>query len=219
MSHTHVEKPALTVDITLFALTPDNKPDDIANPIDSKVLLIQRKYEPFKGFWALPGGHVDKDEPLETAALRELQEETSVSGIELEQFGAFGTPGRDPRGWYVSIGYLGIIGETSEVTVQAADDATNAQWFPVKHLPDLAFDHKEIIKSGLRCVVESYLLENHVELDATVIKWIEPLIDYAIGAEDSSADQLLENLIEPLDLGPPELSDQHSDQLSDQHSV
>jgi ADP-ribose pyrophosphatase YjhB (NUDIX family) len=97
-------RPGLTVDTCIIA-----RPSPGENP---KVLLIQRKFEPFAGSWALPGGFVDEGEPLEAAAARELQEETSVdvaTSVSLEQVGAFGDPGRDPRGWTVTVAYCAVV--------------------------------------------------------------------------------------------------------------
>lgn len=111
-----------------------------------KILLVQRKNEPFKGMWALPGGFVDENEDLESAAHRELLEETSIKVETLEQVKAFGKPGRDPRQHTVSVAFAGIAGK--DVVVKAADDAKEAKWFTRKNLPDLAFDHSEIITAA-----------------------------------------------------------------------
>lgn len=110
-----------------------------------KVLLIQRKNDPFKGQWALPGGFVDEGEDLETAAKRELQEETGVKVESMQQVQAFGKPGRDPRGHTISIGFLSRI--YCEEHLEPSDDAKDARWFEIEKLPDmdLAFDHDEII--------------------------------------------------------------------------
>ena len=110
-----------------------------------KVLLVQRKNEPFKDHWALPGGFVDEGEDLETAAKRELQEETGVKVPYMQQVQAFGDPGRDPRGHTISIAFLSRI--YLEAELNPADDAKDARWFEVEKLleMDLAFDHDEII--------------------------------------------------------------------------
>ena len=110
-----------------------------------KVLLVQRKNEPFKDHWALPGGFVDEGEDLETAAKRELLEETGVSVKSMEQIQAFGDPGRDPRGHTISIAFLSQI--YLEAELNPSDDAKDARWFDVHKLlaMDLAFDHDEII--------------------------------------------------------------------------
>ncbi|RDI14314.1 NUDIX domain-containing protein [Flavobacterium sp. AG291] len=113
----------------------------------NELLLIKRKKEPFKGKWALPGGFVDEGEDLAVAAKRELQEETGLVLDNLEQLGAFGKPGRDPRSHTVSIAYSGF----AEADAQAigADDADEAEWFAVSALPELAFDHADIIQLAL----------------------------------------------------------------------
>lgn len=113
-----------------------------------ELLLIKRKNDPFKGKWALPGGFVDEGEDLPVAAKRELQEETGLVIENLEQLGAFGTPGRDPRQHTVSIAYTGFADENAEAI--GADDADEAKWFPVKALPELAFDHADIVNSALK---------------------------------------------------------------------
>lgn len=135
MSYTYdYPRPAVTVDIILFRMD-ENTPE---------VLLIQRANDPFKGSWALPGGFVDKDEPLEAAAARELREETRLDGILLTQMHAFGDPGRDPRGHTVSVTYVGYLPREAEA--KAGDDAADAAWFKLDKLPDTAFDHHGIIE-------------------------------------------------------------------------
>lgn len=109
----------------------------------SEVLLIQRLNDPFKNKWALPGGFVDKGEDLEPAAKRELLEETSISIKSLTQFKTYGKPGRDPRGDTVSVVFYAEVDEN--VIAQAADDAKDVRWFPMDSLPELAFDHEEIL--------------------------------------------------------------------------
>ena len=109
------------------------------------ILLIQRKYEPYKDYWALPGGFVDMDEELETACSRELEEETGLSGVLLKQFGTFGAVDRDPRGRTISVVYYAIIDKL--LKVKGSDDAALALWFPINNLPRLAFDHQLIIES------------------------------------------------------------------------
>ncbi len=109
----------------------------------NEVLLIQRLNEPFKNKWALPGGFVDKGEDLEPAAKRELLEETSISIKSLSQFKTYGKPGRDPRGDTVSVVFYAEVNEN--VIAQAADDAKDVSWFPMDDLPELAFDHAEIL--------------------------------------------------------------------------
>lgn len=111
------------------------------------ILLIERGNEPFKACWALPGGFVEMDEDLDTAAARELQEETHLEGIELHQLYAFGAPDRDPRHRTITIAYWGI--DNSGKTATAGDDAAHLQWFALENLPPLAFDHDKIIAKAM----------------------------------------------------------------------
>jgi 8-oxo-dGTP diphosphatase len=113
----------------------------------SEILLIKRKNEPFRDTWALPGGFVDEGEDLEDAAIRELEEETSVKINRAEQLKAFGKPGRDPRHHTVSIAFLAFVPENT--TAVAADDAKEIGWCTIDDLPALAFDHAEIIAFAL----------------------------------------------------------------------
>ena len=118
---------------------------------EPQVLLIQRKNPPYKGQWALPGGFVEKDEDLAIAAKRELQEETGLKVKNLKQVGTFGQPGRDPRGRTVSVLYSGIL-ENTDAHLEAATDASAVQWWPLSGLPELAFDHAEIIEAAWQAV-------------------------------------------------------------------
>lgn len=109
-----------------------------------EILLIQRKNDPFQGQWALPGGFVEDEEDLDTAAGRELEEETGVSPDTLQQFYAFGAPDRDPRGRMISIAYYALV-DKSQFQPKAATDAREVRWFTINDLPELAFDHALII--------------------------------------------------------------------------
>src|SRR5205085_4576013 len=109
-----------------------------------QVLLILRKDDPFKGKWAIPGGFVNEGESLETAARRELVEETGVQTGDMEQIGTYGDPGRDPRGWTVSVAFLARVAPGSLKPV-AADDAAEVDWHRLDRLPPLAFDHDKIL--------------------------------------------------------------------------
>lgn len=112
------------------------------------VLLIKRKYDPFKGQWAIPGGFVENDESLEDAVERELFEETGIKINYLEQLYTFGKPNRDPRGRVVSIAYFGLV-RPNAFKLYASTDAEQAQWFNINELPKLSFDHKEILKTAI----------------------------------------------------------------------
>ena len=115
-----------------------------------KLLLINRGNEPFKGQWALPGGFVEIDEELATAAARELAEETGLTDVKLEQMHTFGKCGRDPRGRLISIAFMGIAEERLN-KIEAGDDAAKVRWFDIETLPkDLAFDHSEMAAFGIR---------------------------------------------------------------------
>ena len=113
-----------------------------------KILLIQRKNEPYIGRFALPGGFVELDENLEDAAARELEEETNVKDIFLKKLHAYGDVGRDPRGRVITIAFLALI-DGQKVKLSASTDAALAKWQPVYELPELAFDHKKIIDDAL----------------------------------------------------------------------
>jgi 8-oxo-dGTP diphosphatase len=135
----------VTADTCIFTMHGD----------DLAVLLIKRKGQPFKGHWALPGGFVDKNESLEKAAARELEEETGLTGVAFEQLGAFGDPGRDPRGHTVTVVFLAFIHAEAAI-IHAGDDASEAAWHPLRTLldartakagaPRLAFDHDKILR-------------------------------------------------------------------------
>lgn len=140
MPHTYkYPRPGLTVDCVVFGL-------DEADQL--KALLVQRNLAPFEGQWALPGGFVRPEEALESAALRELKEETGVSHVFLEQLYTFGQVDRDPRDRIVTVAYYALV-NLRDHTVQAATDATDAQWFAITDLPVLAFDHSHILETAL----------------------------------------------------------------------
>ncbi len=135
-------RPAVTVDIILFAFWDDAL----------RVLLIQRKQGPYAGCWALPGGFVRLEESLEEAALRELEEETGVKDVYLEQLYTFGDPDRDPRGRVITVAYFALLSadELARSHVRGGDDARDARWWNVYDLPELAFDHKRILDYALQ---------------------------------------------------------------------
>ena len=130
--------PAVTADAVVFGF--DGK--------SLNLLLINRGIKPYKGSWALPGGFININETAEDGALRELKEETGVDDIYLEQFHTFTAVDRDPRERVMTIAFLAFIRQ-DDYSVVAGDDAAKAQWYPVDKLPELAFDHKEIIQIAL----------------------------------------------------------------------
>lgn len=137
-------RPAVTVDAVVFRKTPADYPD---------VLLIRRLNPPFKDMWALPGGFIDMDETPEDAVVRELEEETGLTGIQLTQFHTFGAVDRDPRHRTISIAYTGFLNDLTK-RIKGGDDAAEAAWFPVDRLPELAFDHMDVITTALNFMRE-----------------------------------------------------------------
>lgn len=132
-------RPMVTVDAVVFAISASR----------TEVLLVERKNEPFKGLWAVPGGFVEMDEELEDAVARELAEETGLTGVRLEQLRTFGKCGRDPRGRQISVAFTGTVTEGKD-RVRAGDDAAKAKWFNVQNLPaEMAFDHEEMVRTGI----------------------------------------------------------------------
>lgn len=132
------DRPSVTVDMLIFAI------DEGA----LKILLIKRKDWPYQGEWAIPGGFVQIDEDIETAAHRELLEETGVKNVYLEQLKTFGEPDRDPRMRVISVAHIALL-SSSDIHVKASSDAAEAKWFSVEKLPKLAFDHNNIVETGL----------------------------------------------------------------------
>lgn len=133
------ERPSVAVDIVVFRL------DEAL----LKVLLINRKYPPFRNTWALPGGFIGIDESLEDAARRQLEEETGVTEVYLEQLYTFGQPDRDPRMRVISVVYYALIPQSASA-VRAGEQATGAEWFPVQSVPMLAFDHSQILQYAVK---------------------------------------------------------------------
>jgi 8-oxo-dGTP diphosphatase len=128
------ERPSVTVDVVMMSLRQR----------DLQILLVKRRSWPFEGMWAIPGGFVNIDESLETAAKRELQEETAVQDVYLEQLYTFGDPGRDPRTRVITVVYFALL-DSERLQVKAASDAVDVGWFSVYDLPPLAFDHAKIL--------------------------------------------------------------------------
>ena len=126
--------PAVSVDIVIFTIRDARL----------KLLLIRRAGEPYRGKWALPGGFIHLDEDLDASARRELEEETGVSGVYLEQLYTFGAPQRDPRERVITVAYYALI-PSDRLQLRAATDAEAVGWFGMDELPGLAFDHTDII--------------------------------------------------------------------------
>jgi 8-oxo-dGTP diphosphatase len=138
MPHTYeYPHPAVTTDIVIFTIRQD----------ELKVLLIKRALPPFQGEWALPGGFIDLDESLEKGARRELEEETGVSGVYLEQLYTFGQPDRDPRERVITVAYYALI-PSDKIEIRAATDAEGVSWFGMEEIPELAFDHEQILQAA-----------------------------------------------------------------------
>ena len=139
MAASEYPKPSVTVDVVIVTL----------RGAELHVLLIKRAIAPFRGRWAVPGGFVHLGESLESAARRELHEETGVTDVYLEQLYTFGDPGRDPRGRVISVAYIALL--PAPLTVEAGSDAREARWWPLTDLPALAFDHDKILQVAKRC--------------------------------------------------------------------
>lgn len=170
-------RPAVCVDCVVFGIPP--KPARIrpGRLPGLNVLLIRRLREPFAGRYALPGGFVEIDEPLEAAARRELREETGIAPMRLVPSGVYGEPGRDPRGRTISAVFRAVVWQREHLPV-AGDDAEAVRWFPIRRLPDLAFDHGLIVREawqGLRRAVRGgpfgwELLPD--EFEAETLAWV-----------------------------------------------
>lgn len=117
----------------------------------SKILLINRLNEPYKNCWALPGGFIEMDESLLDSVNRETLEETSLSGIEFRQFRTYGDPGRDPRGRNITVVFFGFCDDISKAS--AGDDAKSLEWFKLNNLPELGFDHRQVIEDFVKEVL------------------------------------------------------------------
>lgn len=144
-------RPSVTTDIVIFSIREDKL----------HVLLIQRDEEPFEGSWAIPGGFVLMNESLLEGATRELKEETGLCGIKLEELGSFSAPDRDPRGRVITVAFVALVPSDSLV-LRPDTDARDAKWFALDALPELAFDHPEIMAAARQRLVA------HVTSDVSV---------------------------------------------------
>lgn len=136
---TKFERPSVTVDIILFTVKKE----------ELKILLVKRNLKPFKDMWAIPGGFIKMDETLEEAAKRELLEETNVKDVYLEQLYTFGDPKRDPRTRVITVTYFALV-SSEKFKLKSATDTKDVKWFSMNNLPELSFDHKEILGYGLK---------------------------------------------------------------------
>jgi 8-oxo-dGTP diphosphatase len=136
---TKYEHPSVTTDMAVFSIQDERL----------KVLLVKRKAWPFKDHWALPGGFVQMDENLDETAKRELEEETGVKDVYLEQLYSFGEPKRDPRTRVITVSYFALI-KTEGIKLRAATDVSEVGWFSVGDLPKLAFDHDKILSYAIQ---------------------------------------------------------------------
>ena len=132
-------RPSVTTDCVIFGYDGKNL----------KLLLVERGIPPFKGMWALPGGYLQMDEDAIDGAKRELFEETGLRDAYIEQFRTFSAVDRDPRGRVITIAHLALV-RISEV--KGGDDAAKAQWFPLKDVPQLAFDHDMILREAMKAL-------------------------------------------------------------------
>jgi 8-oxo-dGTP diphosphatase len=147
-------RPSLTADVVLFSLDDQHR---------LSVLLIQRGKDPFADHWAIPGGFCEPGESVEQSAARELLEETGIKGLPLEQLATFSRPGRDPRGWVVSVAHVSVLPSDRRAEAVGGDDAREARWWCVVRERDgalllehggeragaLAFDHDEMLKAAV----------------------------------------------------------------------
>lgn len=115
----------------------------------TKVLLVKRKNEPYKGDWILTGGALYNNEDLEDGAKREIFEKTGIKDIEIEQFKSFGKVGRSPVMRMVAVAYIGVIDSSRVKILRETINTTNADWFPIDKIPGLGFDHEEILQEAL----------------------------------------------------------------------
>lgn len=135
---TQYEQPGVTVDLVIF--TVDDK--------KLKILLIKRASEPFDGYWSIPGGFLMKGESLEDAASRVMEEKTGVQEVYLEQLYTFGKPDRDPRARIITVTYFALI-PWKRLNQPGSRKVSDLAWFPVDEVPELAFDHLEILRRAV----------------------------------------------------------------------
>lgn len=150
-------RPALAADCLVFGYEES----------ELSILLIERKFDPFAGKWAFPGGFVDEDETVEHAAHRELKEETRIENVFFNELGNASAPDRDPRSRVVSIAYWTLIHKQNH-SPKAGDDAGKARWFDIRNTPDLAFDHNKVFPKALNHL--SIALKTQLRGDVEYVK-------------------------------------------------
>lgn len=138
--------PALVADCVIFGF----------DGVDMKVLLIQRSNEPYKNHWAFPGGFMNIDETVEECAKRELEEETGLRNVAVEQLYTFSDVNRDSRERIISVVHYALVRLSQ---VKGGDDAASAKWFALNQIPSLAFDHDEMLKMAKNRLKERLHLE------------------------------------------------------------
>lgn len=151
MSDHEYPRPSLTADVVAFSLDEGDR---------LSVLLIRRGKDPFAGHWAIPGGFCEPRETVSESAARELLEETGIAGLPLEEVRVFSRPGRDPRGWVVSVAHIAVLPVNRRKEAKGSDDATDAKFFIITQENDrlsltndgqpagaLAFDHDEMLQT------------------------------------------------------------------------
>lgn len=130
-------KSAFSVDCVIFGFDGQ----------DLKVLLIKRGAEPYNGKWALPGDLVYPEEDLDAAAKRVLHELAGLPDVYMDQLRAFGKVGRHPMGRVITVAYYSLV-KIANYNLESASWAEEATWWPINDLPELAFDHAEILKEA-----------------------------------------------------------------------
>jgi 8-oxo-dGTP diphosphatase len=170
------ERPSVTVDVVIFTL----------HDRELHVLLVQRRHWPFEGCWALPGGFIEMDESLEAAARRELEEETGVRDVYLEQLYTFGDPDRDPRTRVISVTYFALVQSDRQV-LRTSNETSDVRWFPVRDVPlPLAFDHQRILSravSRLRSKLEYTTLAFQLLPEVFSILELKDIYEQILGEE------------------------------------
>jgi 8-oxo-dGTP diphosphatase len=131
---TEAGRAVLTTNIVVFSLRDEQL----------KLLLVRRRNPPFQGYWSLPGGVVGENEDIEANAMRKLEEGTGVSGVYLEQLSTFGVPERDPRERVVAVAYYALV-PSKRLRLRTDEDSEGVGWFALNELPELAFDHGEMV--------------------------------------------------------------------------